>query len=80
MPLLFVSESSKGKQISLNEFNVGKNMTEKQRMIYVACSRARQFLAIAVPSTYSTNNISKMLNGINYKLKAPGLQDELFKK
>ena len=78
--LLFVSESSKGKQISLNEFNVGKNMTEKQRMIYVACSRARQFLAIAVPSTYSTNNISKMLNGINYELKAPGLQDELFKK
>ena len=78
--LLFVSESSKGKQISLNEFNVGKNMTEKQRMIYVACSRARQFLAIAVPSTYSTNNISKMLNGINYELKAPGLQDELFRK
>lgn len=78
--LLFVSENSKGKQISLNEFNVGKNMNEKQRMIYVACSRARQFLAIAVPSTYSTNNISKMLNGINYELKAPGLQDELFKK
>lgn len=78
--LLFVSESSKGKQISLNEFNVGKNMTGKQRMIYVACSRARQFLAIAVPSTYSTNNISKILNGINYELKAPGLQDELFKK
>lgn len=78
--LLFVSENSKGNQISLNEFKVGKSMNEKHRMIYVACSRARQFLAIAVPSTYPTDKISKMLNGINFEIKAPGLQDELFKK
>ena len=78
--LLFVSENSKGNQISLNEFKVGKSMKEKHRMIYVACSRARQFLAIAVPSTYPTDKISKMLNGINFEIKAPGLQDELFKK
>lgn len=78
--LLFVSENSKGNQISLNEFNVGKSMKEKHRMIYVACSRARQFLAIAVPSTYPTDKIAKMLNGINFEIKAPSLQDELFKK
>lgn len=78
--LLFVSENSKGNQISLNEFKVGESMNERHRMIYVACSRARQFLAIAVPSTYPTDKISKMLNGINFEIKAPGLQDELFKK
>lgn len=78
--LLFVSENSKGNQISLNEFKVGESMNERQRMIYVACSRARQFLAIAVPSTYPTDKISKMLNGINFEIKVPCLQDELFKK
>lgn len=78
--LLFVSDNSNGKQISLNEFNARTSMSEKQRMIYVACSRARQFLAIAVPSSYSTDNISKILNGTNFEIKAPGLQEEIFKK
>lgn len=76
--LLFVSENSKGKQISLNEFKTGTKMTEKQRMMYVACSRARQFLAIAVPTSYPIENISKMLSGVEFKLEAPELQQNLF--
>ena len=51
--LLFLSSNSIGQGISLNDFprRAIRNMTESQRMIYVACSRATQFLAFAVPKS-----------------------------
>ena len=52
-------------------------MTEKQRMIYVACSRAKQFLAIAVPSSIPDVKIKTTLRSINYDIKSPGLQERL---
>lgn len=77
--LLFLSENSCGQNISLNDFPKRPviEMTEKQRMIYVACSRAKQFLAIAVPSSIPDVKIKTTLRSINYDIKSPGLQERL---
>lgn len=76
--LLFLSANNQGKQLSLNLFESIDKMTEKHRMLYVACSRARQFLALAVPTEYPDSKIRKLMNGFNYELKSPGLTGELF--
>lgn len=81
--LLFLSDNSKGQNISFSDFPMTPLavMTEKQRMIYVACSRARQFLAIAIPSSVPDNRIRTALRGITYEVKPPNLQGEFdFKK
>jgi len=75
--LLFLSANNQGKQISLSLFDHKGNMTEKHRMMYVACSRARQFLALAVPMTYPVESIQKQLRGINYELRVPGIIEGL---
>lgn len=77
--LLFLSGNSCGQNISLNDFPKCPvvEMTEKQRMIYVACSRAKQFLAIAIPSTTLDVKIKTVFRSINYEIKAPGLQERL---
>lgn len=77
--LLFLSENSQAQNISLNDFpnNPIDIMTEKQCMIYVACSRATQFLALAVPSTICEDKIAAALSGVAYKLKKINLQTEL---
>jgi len=77
--LLFLSEDSQGQRISLREFpeRPVREMTEKQRLIYVACSRARQFLAIAVPSTVRDEDIHNALDGIEVEIRNMGLQGEL---
>jgi len=74
--LLFLSKDSRGQSISLNDFLQGKNaiMTESQRLIYVACSRARQFLAIAVPDTIRDEEIHAALAGIKVEIRDVGLQ------
>lgn len=48
--LFFFAENSSGQNVSFNDFISPQAFpTEKHRMIYVACSRPRQFLALAVP-------------------------------
>ena len=77
--LLFLSSNSKGQGISLNNFprRTVRNMTESQRMIYVACSRATQFLALAVPKSISDETIRRTLAGVEIDIRYINLQGEL---
>ena len=65
--------------ISLNDFlnKEIKVMTESQRMIYVACSRASQFLALAVPKSITDEKIKRALDGIDIDIRNINLQGEL---
>ena len=77
--LLFLSEDSQGQRISLKEFPRRPivEMTEKQRLIYVACSRARQYLALAVPRTITDEEIMRALSGVEISIRRINLQGEL---
>ena len=77
--LLFLSPNSRGQNISLNDFSsqVDNSMTEKQRLIYVACSRASQFLALAVPGNVSDNVIERVFGGVEFEKRLINLQGEL---
>jgi len=77
--LLFLSSDSRGQSISLNDFlnKEIKVMTESQRMIYVACSRASQFLALAVPKSITDEKIKRALDGIDIDIRNINLQGEL---
>lgn len=77
--LLFLSNDSRGERISLNDFpqNKVQIMSEGQRMIYVACSRATQFLALAVPSTKTDEEIRTALDGVNVEIRKLNIQMEL---
>lgn len=77
--LLFLSANSKGQGISLNDFprRSVKYMTESQRMIYVACSRAVNFLALAVPKSITDENIKRTLAGVDIDIRYINLQGEL---
>ena len=76
--LLFLSSDSRGQSISLNDFpqDEVRDMTEAQRMIYVACSRASQFLALAVPGSTSDEAIHAALDGIDLDIRVINLQGE----
>ena len=52
-------------------------MNESQRMIYVACSRAAQFLALAVPKSIADEEIKKALTGVDIDIRNINLQGEL---
>lgn len=77
--LLFLSSDSRGQSISLNDFprRAIRSMTESQRMIYVACSRATQFLALAVPGATTDAEIGRALNGIDVEIRQMNLQGVL---
>lgn len=77
--LLFLSANSKGQGISLNDFprRSVRYMTESQRMIYVACSRAVNFLALAVPKSIADENIKRTLAGVDIDVRYINLQGEL---
>lgn len=62
---------SRGQNISLNDFPSSEIavMNESQRMIYVACSRAAQFLALAVPKSIADDKIWSVLNGIDIDIR-----------
>ena len=77
--LLFLSSDSRGQSVSLNDFpcNPVRNMTESQRMLYVACSRARQFLALAVPKSIADDEIRSVLDGVQIEIRNIALQGEL---
>lgn len=76
--LLFLSANSKGQGISLNDFprRSVRYMTESQRMIYVACSRAVNFLALAVPKSIADENIKRTLAGVDIDILYINLQGE----
>ena len=76
--LLFLSSDSRGQNISLNDFPSSeiKVMTESQRMIYVACSRASQFLALAVPNSITDEKIRSSLDGVNIEIRNISQQRE----
>jgi len=62
--LCFFSEDSSGENISFTNFSSPIGFpTEKQRMIYVACSRPSQFLAMAFPATISDNDLKNTFGG-----------------
>lgn len=77
--LLFLSADSRGQGISLKDFPSSpvSVMTESQRMIYVACSRARQFLALAVPRSITDEKIRRTLTGVDIDIRNINLQEEL---
>ena len=77
--LLFLSQDSRGECISLNDFprTVIRTMTEKQRLIYVACSRATQFLALAVPAQITDSDVKNALGGIEVDFRAFNLEEAL---
>lgn len=76
--LLFLDNNSTGKSVSLKEFKkTNTPLTEKQRMIYVACSRATQFLAFAIPSIVKETEIRKIF-GNTVSIKNIELQGQLF--
>lgn len=80
--LLFLSGDSRGNNISIHDFpttriNTFNEMGEKQSLIYVACSRAKQFLALAVPSTTNDTDIDRVFHGLDYTIKNIGVQQEL---
>lgn len=77
--LLFLSPDSRGECISLNDFpsTVIRTMTEKQRLIYVACSRATQFLALAVPAQVADSDIRDALDGIEVDIRALNIEGVL---
>lgn len=76
--LLFLSENSRGENISLNDFpsHPVAIMSESQRLLYVACSRAKQFLALAVPNNVTDNEIRNRL-GADVIIRDINLQGEL---
>jgi DNA helicase II / ATP-dependent DNA helicase PcrA len=56
--LYFFNENSIGQNVSFNDFVPAVSFpNEKQRMIYVACSRPRQFLGLAFPMNVSNKLI-----------------------
>lgn len=77
--LLFLSSDSRGQSVSLNDFphRAVRSMTESQRMIYVACSRATQFLALAVPSSITDEKIRRALSGVDIDIRYINLQGRL---
>lgn len=77
--LLFLSADSRGESISLKDFphSAIKSMTERQRLIYVACSRATQFLALAVPESITDETIRRTLTGVDIDIRYINLQGNL---
>lgn len=76
--LLFLSSDSRGQGVSLEDFpsSTVRVMTESQRMIYVACSRARQFLALAVPRSIADEKIRRALAGVDIDIRNINLPRE----
>lgn len=72
--LLFLSKDSKGQNISLKDFPQTEieSMTERQSLLYVACSRARQFLALAVPTEVRSEQVRQALSGVNLDIRDIG--------
>lgn len=72
--LLFLSKDSRGQSISLKDFpqDEVESMTERQSLLYVACSRARQFLALAIPAEVRDEQVRQALSGVNIDIRKIG--------
>ena len=79
--LLFLHDQPGAQVISFkdipNNANGLDNILEKHRLIYVACSRAKQFLALAVPSSITENQIKQRLSGLECHISSYGVQTSL---
>lgn len=53
---------NKSTNLSLELFSKVKELKEKHRLLYVACSRPRQLLALAIPKSESKEKIDKYIN------------------
>lgn len=60
--LVFLSAKAGSNTIAIDDFASKENFTESQDLLYVACSRAEQYLAIAVPDTVSDEKIKSILS------------------
>lgn len=76
--LIFLSSDNRGGNISMNLFVNTTIMSEKHRMLYVACSRARQFLGLAVPMDFPEKQIKMILNDVKYEIRTPVFKEGLF--
>ena len=76
--LLVLSSNSQGQNLSLNSFKNEVPLTEKQRLLYVACSRAEQFLAFAVPANTSNETVKQRLGVDDTQIKSIELEQNLF--
>ncbi|MBR3453532.1 MAG: ATP-dependent helicase [Muribaculaceae bacterium] len=76
--LLYLHDRSGAQVISFNDLPDNSNglaeIKEKHRLIYVACSRAKQLLTIAIPSTITENQIRRKLNGLDFHISSRGVQ------
>lgn len=66
--LLFLDDKKSSQGLSIQDIPANNNgivnPKEKHRLIYVACSRAKQFLSLAVPSSVSEEQISRQFQGL----------------
>lgn len=80
--LLFIDAKNSGKGISVKQIPVQpdslEEMDERHRLIYVACSRAKQYLALAVPSTISENKLRRICMGLDVTVRPADGQLSLF--
>lgn len=79
--LLYLHDQSGAQVISFNDIPNNSNglleIKEKHRLIYVACSRAKQLLAIAVPSSITEDQIRRKLEGLDVHISSQGVQMSL---
>ena len=79
--LLYLHDQSGAQVISFNDIPNNSNglleIKEKHRLIYVACSRAKQLLAIAVPSSITVDRIRRKLEGLDVHISSQGVQMSL---
>ena len=79
--LLYLHDKSGAQIISFKDIPDDSNnihkLKEKHRLIYVACSRARQFLAIAVPSSITNEQILSKFQDLEIHISSEGVQKVL---
>lgn len=60
--LVFLTAKSSGNSIAIDDFTSKETLTESQNLLYVACSRAEQYLGLAVPDSVSDEKIKRILS------------------
>lgn len=79
--LLYLHNQSGAQVISFNDIPDNSNglleIKEKHRLIYVACSRAKQLLAIAIPSSITEEQIRRKMKGLDVHISSQGVQMSL---
>lgn len=80
--LLFLNDKKSAQSISIKDIPELDNslieVTEKQRLIFVACSRAKQYLSIAVPSSVTEKYLLKRFRGLEIEVDSKFADKTLF--